>query len=344
MTLRFGLALQNDFPPGSDVQSRIAQLREQAQEAARGGIDSLWVLQHYLGSMPTLQPVHLLSALVEDSGDLGLGTNMYILPLRHPAGVAEEFSTLDNLSGGRARAGFGMGYRENEFASFGIPMEERIGRYTESIEIIRALWRGEPVTYEGKYFKLDNEKISLPPVQAGGPPIFVGAGAHKKGIERAAKLGDAWIVPPHVTGDRLTRAAELYRAARAENGSDPATDRFMIRRELVLHEDREEALREGAEARTRLTAEYGKYNAPDKTADYAQLTDKKAAEEKATDAYIFTDPDGAVEQFRELEAQGVTDIVLRMQWFDLPHERMIKTLRLFREEVLPRLRSEALVS
>lgn len=337
MTLRFGLALQNDFPPGTDVPSRVAQMREQAREASKSGIESLWVLQHYLGTMPTLQPLHALSAIVEDSGDLGLGTNMFILPLRHPAGAAEEFSTLDNLSGGRALAGLGMGYRENEFESFGVPMGERIGRFTESIDIMRALWAGEQVTYEGRHFTIRDQRLSLPPVQPGGPPVFIGAGAHTKGIERAARLGDAWIVPPHVTGERMDRAIRLYRAAREELGRG-ADGRFMVRRELVLDADPERALAEGTAVRSRLTAEYAKYNAPDGTADYAQLADKEAAEQKAREAYIFTDPDGAVRQLRALEKQGVTDVVLRMQWFDLPHERMLETLRMFRDEVLPRLR------
>lgn len=340
MTLRFGLALQNDFPPGTDVPSRVAQMREQARAASESGIESLWVLQHYLGSMPTLQPLHALSAIAEDSGDLGLGTNMFILPLRHPVGIAEEFSTLDNISGGRALAGLGMGYRENEFESFGVPMSERIGRFTESIDIMRALWSGEPVTYEGQHFTIRDQKLSLPTVQPGGPPIFIGAGAHKKGIERAARLGDAWIVPPHVTGERMDRAIRLYRESRESLGRG-SNDRFMVRRELVLDADPERALAEGTAVRSRLTAEYAKYNAPDNTADYAQLADKGAAEEKAREAYIFTDPDGAVAQLRALEEQGVTDVVLRMQWFDLPHERMLETLRLFRDEVLPRLRGAA---
>ncbi|MFB8387524.1 LLM class flavin-dependent oxidoreductase [Microbacterium sp. NPDC055910] len=334
MALRFGLALQNDFPRDADIALRVAQMREQAQEASKSGVESLWVLQHYLGTMPTLQPLQALSSIVDVSGDLGLGTNMYILPLRHPVGVAEEFATLDALSGGRALAGFGMGYRENEFAAFGVPMEERIGRYTESIEIIRRLWSGERVTYAGTHFRIEDERISLPPVREGGIPIFIGAGAHRVGIERAARLGDAWIVPPHVTGDRLERAIRLYRAARADLGAQ-TQDRFMVRRELVLHADRDRALEEGTAARTRLTAEYGAYNAPDTTPDYAQLSNAQAAEQKARDAYIFTDPAGAIEHLRALEEIGVTDVVLRMQWYDFPHERMLETLRMFRDEVLP---------
>ncbi|WP_127817936.1 LLM class flavin-dependent oxidoreductase [Microbacterium sp. CPCC 204701] len=336
MALRFGLALMNDFPPGTRVAERVPQLREQAREASRNGISSLWVLQHYLGTMPTLQPLPLLAALAADSGDLELGTNMFILPLRHPVGVAEEFSTLDHLSGGRAVAGFGMGYRENEFAAFGVPMDERIARYTEAIHIVRALWSGQRVTFEGRHFHIDDEKISLVPVQEGGPRILIGAGAHKAGIERAAALGDAWIVPPHVTGDRLTRAIRLYSQARSE-AAPGESSRFVVRRELVLHSDRERALAEGTAARSELTAEYGRYNAPDRTADYAQLADPAAAEQKAREAYIFTDPAGAVEEFRRLESAGVTDVVLRMQWFGLAHERMLQTLALFRDQVLPQL-------
>ena len=78
---------------------------------------------------------------------MSVRTNMYILPLRHPVGAAEEFSTLDHLTGGRVIAGLGLGYRENEFAAFGIPMTERLGRFTESVDIMRRLWSGERVSY-----------------------------------------------------------------------------------------------------------------------------------------------------------------------------------------------------
>src|SRR5580693_2707140 len=132
----------NDFPPGAVAADRVAQLREQVRAAAQSGIDSVWVLQHYLGNMPTLQPLPLLSALAADAGDMFLGTNMFILPLRHPVGVAEEFATLDHLSGGRVIAGFGLGYRENEFASFGVGLDERVERFEESIQIVRGLWSG----------------------------------------------------------------------------------------------------------------------------------------------------------------------------------------------------------
>jgi alkanesulfonate monooxygenase SsuD/methylene tetrahydromethanopterin reductase-like flavin-dependent oxidoreductase (luciferase family) len=334
MTLRFGLAIMNDFPPGVVPASRIGPLREQVQAAERGGIGSIWVLQHYLGSMPTLQPLHLLAALTPYTGEMRLGTNMYILPLRHPVGAAEEFATLDHLSGGRAIAGVGLGYRENEFAAFGVPMTQRLGRFTESVEIMRRLWSGEQVTYEGRYFRLSGDRISLRPVQAGGPPVWVGAGGKPKAIERAARLGDAWIIPPHVTGERLRELLGLYRDARRAHGRGEAGE-LVVRRDILLDEDAERAWRIGSQARVALSGEYGRYNRPDDTADYQHLRGTREAEQRAHEAYLFTDPGTAVAELRAIEAAGVTTVIVRMQWFGLAQEAMLHSLELFAQRVLP---------
>ncbi|GER22278.1 hypothetical protein NCCP1664_07750 [Zafaria cholistanensis] len=337
MALKFGLALMNDFPQDVVPASRISLLREQVRAARGAGIDSLWVLQHYLGGMPTLQPVHLLSALSQDAGEMKLGTNMYILPLRHPVGVAEEFSTLDHLSNGNAIAGFGMGYRENEFKSFGVPMEERISRFEESIQLVRQLWSGERTSFAGRHFHIEDERISLVPVQPGGPPIWIGAGAHRKGAERAARLGDAWIVPPHTSPEKLEVVLGHYRAERDRLGLGPASE-FVVRRELVLDPDADRARAVGLAARNSLTREYAKYNAPDQTGNYAHLASDQAATETADASYLFTDPASAVVALKELEEQGLTYIVLRMQWYGLEQEQVLRTLELFRDEVLPSFR------
>src|SRR5580692_3133722 len=260
----------NDFPPGAVAADRVAQLREQVRAAAQSGIDSVWVLQHYLGNMPTLQPLPLLSALAADAGEMRLGTNMFILPLRHPVAVAEEFATLDHLTGGRAVAGFGMGYRENEFAAFGIEMDQRVGRFEGSVELVRQLWAGRPTSYHGKYFTLDKQQISLPPVQPGGPPIWIGAGPHKTGARRAARLGDAWIIPPHETPERLQVLLGHYGDERARLGLGEPGE-FVVRRELVLDDDPDRARSIGVNARGALTRKYAAFNAPDKSPGYSHM-------------------------------------------------------------------------
>ncbi|WP_344940461.1 LLM class flavin-dependent oxidoreductase [Actinomadura miaoliensis] len=334
--LRFGLAVMNDFPPDVVPARRVPLIREQVRAARDAGISSVWVLQHYLGGMPTLQPIPLLAALADDTGDMRLGTNMFILPLRHPVEVAEEFATLDHLTGGRAVAGFGMGYRENEFASFGIPMDHRLGRYEEAVELIRRLWTGERVTFQGAHFRVDDQHISLPPVQPGGPPVWIGAGPHRTGALRAARLGDAWIVPPHVTPAKLRTLLGHYRGERERLGRGPSE--LVVRRELVLDHDRERARAVGVAARGALTRKYAEHNAPQQGDAYRHLRGDRAAEEVADASYLFTDPAGAIAALKALEADGFTHVILRAQWYDLPQEQVLRTLELFRDEVLPAFR------
>ncbi len=297
VTLKFGLAIMNDFPPDVVPADRIAAMREQVRAARDAGISSIWVLQHYLGNMPTLQPVPILSALAQEAGDMTLGTNMFILPLHHPVQVAEDFATLDHITGGRVIAGFGMGYRENEFASFGIPLEERVTRFEESVTLIRQLWSGERVTFEGQHYSVKDQHISLKPVQEGGPQIWIGAGPHKKGAQRAARLGDAWIVPPHASPEKLKVVLGHYKEERERLGRGPS--------ELVVRR---------------------------------HLTTEQAAVEVADASYLFTNQEGAVQALKQLEEQGLTYIVLRAQWYDTPQEQVLRTLELFKNEVLPAFR------
>lgn len=332
--MRFGLAVMNDFPPGTVPADRIPLLREQVRAASEAGIHSVWVLQHYLGNMPTLQPLPLLAALAQDAGDMFLGTNMFILPLSHPVAVAEEFATLDHIAGGRVIAGFGLGYRENEFESFGIPLADRVSRFTESVQVIRELWSGKPVTFAGQHFAVTGQQLSLPPVQPGGPRIWIGAGPHRTGARRAALLGDAWMVPPHVTPERLTTLLGYYNEERERLGRGPAAD-VVVRRELVLDHDPGRAREVGLAARGALTRRYAQFNAPDQTESYRHLRTETAAAQTADESYLFTDPGHAIEALRDLERAGVTYVVLRMQWYDLDQSRMLRTLQLFRDHVRP---------
>jgi len=332
--MKFGLAIMNDFAPDISPHERIPQMREQVVAARHSGISSVWLLNHYLGNMQTLQPVPTLAALAEHAGDMSVGTNMFILPLHEPVDVAEQFATLDQISGGRTIAGFGMGYRSNEYEAFGLTMDDRVKRYEESVEIIRALWRGENVDFEGEHFAVRGEHIGIPPVQTAGPPIWVGAGVHKTGASRAARLGDAWIIPPHAPLDKLLPIIDFYKSERQRLGRNPAQE-IVVRRELVLKADADAAYELGANARAANSAMYAAFEAPDKTDAYKHLRDDSKMKETVDHSYIFTNPDKAIESLKELEANGITYVILRMQWFDLPQSDVMQTMELFRDHVLP---------
>jgi alkanesulfonate monooxygenase SsuD/methylene tetrahydromethanopterin reductase-like flavin-dependent oxidoreductase (luciferase family) len=337
MALTFGLALQTDFPPHISPSSRIGELREQVRAARDAGIRSVWALNHYLGNMQTLQPLPTLAALAEHAGTMWLGTNMFILPLRHPVEVAEEFATLDQITRGRAVAGLGLGYRGSEYESFGISMDDRVARYEESVTLLRLLWSTEPVDFTGTHFAVRGQRIGIPPVRAGGPPIWVGAGVHRAGARRAARLGDAWIVPPHAEPEKLRAILDLYRAERLALGRGEA-DEIVVRRELVLDTDAARARETGLRARGANTRMYSRFEAPDRTDSYRHLRGATELADVVDRSYLFTDPDTAVASLKELQAIGVTHVILRMQWYDLPQERMLQTLELFRDHVLPAFR------
>ena len=93
----------------------------------------------------------------------------------------------------------------------------------------------QDTTFDGEHFRVKDQRISLAPVQPGGPPVWIGAGPHKTGAQRGARLGDAWIVPPHVTPEKLAQVLGHYRAERERLGK--ATSELVVRRELVLDED-----------------------------------------------------------------------------------------------------------
>ena len=337
MARPFGLALQNDFPPHISPSSRVGELREQARAARDSGISSAWMLNHYLGNMQTLQPLVGLAAIAEHTGDMRIGTNMFILPLRHPIDVAEEFATLDQISNGHAVAGLGMGYRSNEYDAFGIAMDDRVKRYEESVELLRRLWSNEQVDFAGEHFTVSGESIGIPAVQAGGPPIWVGAGVHKTGARRAAALGDAWIVPPHAEPEKLRSILAYYAEERDRLGRGPAQE-VVVRREMVLDDDPERAMETGLHYRGENTRMYAEFEAPDKTDSYRHLKGDAGLKSVADKSYLFTDPATAIAQLKELEELGITHVILRMQWYDLPQDRMLATLEKFKNEVLPAFR------
>jgi alkanesulfonate monooxygenase SsuD/methylene tetrahydromethanopterin reductase-like flavin-dependent oxidoreductase (luciferase family) len=325
--MKFGISLMNDWHPSDDHMSRIAALVDQARLARQYGFDSLWVLQHYLSNLRTMQPLPLLSRLVPETGDMSLGTNIMILPLSHPVALAEEFATLDLMSGGRAIAGLGLGYREHEFRAFRTELDDRVELFEENVAALRALWSGKHVTLSGARYDLEDAAI-------GGLegahviPLWVGAGPHRAGAARAARLGDAWIVPPQTSLARIPALYQAYRDELARLGKSDTNREYVVRRDLYLHEDAEHGSRRGHEIRTAHLGIYGEFATP-------FGGDRKPP---PTDSFIFGDSDQCVSHFQGLKAAGVTKIIVRMQWPDLPVDEALHTMDIFASRVMPKFR------
>ena len=128
------------------------------------GYDSLWVGDHLSFPMSILDPLLQLAQAAVVSRRLLLGTNVYLVPLRPPGPIAKQVASLDHLTEGRLIFGVGVGGEfPKEFALGGVPHNERGGRLSAAIPLLRELWSGKPVSYAGKYFGAFDDVLMQPP-------------------------------------------------------------------------------------------------------------------------------------------------------------------------------------
>jgi len=139
------------------------------------------------------------------------------LPMRHPTPVAKQVSTIDHLTEGRFIFGVGVGGEfPKEYEACGVPIAERGARLTESIEVSRALWRGAPVSYAGRFFRFEGVTMQPPPRQPGGPPIWCG-GRSDAALARVGRMTDGWMSYV-VTADMFASGLAKIEAAASEAG------------------------------------------------------------------------------------------------------------------------------
>lgn len=134
----------------------------------------------------------IAAAIAARTKKIRIGTSVLLLPFHNPVRLAEDGATGDVISGGRFELGVGAGYKVEEFAGFAISSKGRGGRMNEGLEIIRRLWEGETLTFKGRYYEVNNVKLTPEPIQRPRPPLWVG-GFTPPAIRRAAKYGDGYI-------------------------------------------------------------------------------------------------------------------------------------------------------
>ena len=157
------------------------------------GFESVWSGDHISFHNPIFESLTLLATYAGITSRIKLGTGVYLLALRSPAGAAKMTATLDVLAGGRLIFGVGVGGENpKEFEVCGVPHKERGARVTEAIDVVRTLWRDTPASYEGRFTRFDQVSIDPKPVQRPGPPIWIG-GRSDAALIRAARQGDGWI-------------------------------------------------------------------------------------------------------------------------------------------------------
>ena len=187
-------------------------LLSMAERAEAAGFDSVWIGDS-ITARPRHEPLTLMAAIAARTKRVRLGTGVLLPALRNPVVLAHLVGTVDRISEGRVILGVGIAADgpaiRKEFAACGVPFDRRVGRFLETLEICRALWSRDGVTYQGKHFTLDGATVEPKPHRPGGPPIWIG-GSGPTAFREAARF-DAWFP----TGPSVEFFAEHFSGIRA---------------------------------------------------------------------------------------------------------------------------------
>jgi probable F420-dependent oxidoreductase len=243
--MRIGFALpQIGSVAGPDSLMTVAHRAEEV------GFNSLWVLDRLLfpvtprapypvgdGSLPgkykrVLDPLETLTFAAAHTRRIGLGTSILNLPWYNPVLLARQLSTLDVLSGGRLRVGFGLGWSPDEYEAAGSPWHERGRRADEFIRALKRIWTTDPVEFQGVYCRIPNSVIGPKPVQTPYPPIYLAAYT-PAALKRVATEADGWF-PVGIPLGGLAQMFEGIKRMAREAGRDPAALALIVRANVEM--------------------------------------------------------------------------------------------------------------
>lgn len=244
-----------NFYEGLPEPSEIFRFMDRADEL---GIDSIWMPDHVISSNPEIDPALLMAAIAARTSDIKMGPSVLSLPGRNPIAVANTYANLDYLTGGQGRVimAVGLGSDPRLAGAIGFESRERAGLIREAVEILRALWTEDDVTYRGDYYEFENVSVNPKP-NNGSLDIWVG-GNSEYALRRVAEFGDGWlpsVITPEKFEAKLTTLMEYCEEAgrvverdeagvmlRAHVDSDPARaeqirDRYLANRSRSIDKE-----------------------------------------------------------------------------------------------------------
>jgi alkanesulfonate monooxygenase SsuD/methylene tetrahydromethanopterin reductase-like flavin-dependent oxidoreductase (luciferase family) len=339
----FGTFLLLQSPSAQSSEVVFGRGVEIAQAAEDLGFKSIWLAEHHFSTYGYLsRPLTFALHLADKTKRLRIGTAVIVLPLHHPLVVAEEIATVDLLSGGRLDIGLGRGYQRYEFERLGVELDESRPRWEEEVDVILLALKGKPFSYEGKYYQIPETTVFPTPTQQPHPPFWVTAQSLES-VEATVRRGFNIITGG--SGVPIERLREFRQALdrhlatyQPKNPIRVGTQRF-----TYVAESEADARDAAEQARWNMRVTVSLRN------NYCQVEDGHAvdvplATEPTTDAILdeFTvigTPDRCIRQIRRLQDTMGIDHFNCSFWFgDLKQSTVLKSMRLFAEEVMPAFR------
>lgn len=324
----------------------VADIVDEAIWAERLGMHAAWVGEHHFSTLGVnSSPEVLLAFVAARTERLRLAPAVTVLPLHHPLRVAEQWATLDLLSGGRVDFACGRGYDRREYVPFEAAFEGNAAVLAEGLEIVDALWRAEaPLSHHGAHYNFDDVTISPRPVQR-PIPIYV-ASFSKPTIELAARLGLGLVVAAGQASQMhggLAQVAQVYRDSCARQGTTP---RRLITSYFIHFADTPEQERAARERQLRYHQECTQHAFPGDPntapADYryfeaiVQRYQTMTADDFTDAAVLIGTPERIAEILKARVADaGFDEAILYFNLGLKPHAQVKDEMQRFMEQVAP---------
>lgn len=353
--MRFGWLTLSLSPSPDEDAARIDQQIAQIGAAETLGFDDVWLTEHYFTGESVYNDALMFAAAVAMRTErIRIGFAVVQLPFHHPVQLAVQLALLDNLSKGRIDVGVGKGtvYNEYEFVGHGLRSDDSRARMEEAIGVIERLWRGGPVSHDGRYFQLQVPELRPRPVQSSLPlwRSVISPGS----FEECGRLGVP-ILTARLPVARIRERWALYEAGLEAGGHDAATRARLLaqsalwRNVYVADSDaRAEDELSALLLRTRVHMMHVRdaYNPPGFTIDPAMLNpwadpaigDAEALQYVLATGSLFGSPARVREQVAELRDAGVRHLLCQTGFGDMDHDQNLASMRRFGEQVMPAFR------
>ena len=229
--MRLAISLPQVHPGDFDadgVKGYLARAEELGFEAG-------WVMEQAIGTTPQLAPLELLAYAAACTERLRLGVAVLVTSLHTPLQLAASITAVDRLSHGRLDVGVSAGGGFRKFEAFGVDRATFVSRFTEGLRLMKAAWSDESrITFDGRFWHLDDLPIEPKPVQRPHPPIWFGASAPKS-LARAVRHGDAFLGAGSASTASFADQVAKVRRELDDQGMDPS--RFTIGKRVYLMVD-----------------------------------------------------------------------------------------------------------
>ena len=349
--MEFGIFHEFPCPEGQSEAQAFAQAFEQVDAAERFGLDVIWLAELHVapGQSVLAAPLLIASAIAARTRRIRIGTAVQVLPLCHPLRLAEEVATLDHLSDGRLIFGVGRSGFQWTYDAYGVPYAESRERFAEILAILKAAWTQERFSYEGQFHSFRDVPLVPKPVQKPHPPIRIAAtsadtyaaiGALGYPIFAAVRLGAFSELAPNIGAYR-----DAYTAA-----GHPGRGQVFLRVPVYIAETEARARAEPEVSVMTFYRYLGRQLEHSASKSGARAIEQRAErgqrllgmsyDDVLRDKVVVGTPGQVAERLAELRAElGLDGILAEPNCGRLiPHEQVLRSLRLLCEEVMPRFR------